>query len=621
MNKITEPVRLPARRVRGVPSRRSASKVRWTGWSIWVLILLAFVAVSVAWLGVRAAVLGSELQLAVKLLPQLKTDILQGEDAAAEATVAKLMTHTAAARRAGADPLWTAAHLIPWVGPNFRAASEVATSADDVARLGAAPLASVLRSLDWKMLIPVGEGADLAPLADASPKVSSAAHAVRVSAERLEAVEDKSLWPQVADPLIRAREQLRSMTLALEAASDATKVAPSMLGADSERNYLLMIQNNAEVRATGGMPGALTVLSFNRGKLALGVQGSASGLGALSPAIPVDFEQQQIYSKRLGQYMQDVNLTPDFPTAASTAQAIWERKSGQRVDGVISVDPIALGYILEATGPVKLTTSEVIGLAKGKLPTELNARNVVPTLLSEVYAKISAPLDQDAYFAGVAKEIFGVLSSGQAEAKSLIEAITRGAEEGRVLLWSGNPQEQAVIAKYILSGSVSGPTVSPAQFGVYFNDGTGAKMDFYVKRSVQLVEECSGTEYRRVKVRVTSINTAPEDAASSLPPYVTGGGIFGVPAGAVQTNLIAYGPTQANLETASVDGKKATFAAYRHGKRPVGSLTITLAPGESSTVDLTFGKIVQHSTPSLVVTPTVQPGKDVILASHSDECG
>ena len=67
----------------------------------------------------------------------------------------------------------------------------------------------------------------------------------------------------------------------------------------------------------------------------------------------MDAEQQQIYSTRLGKYMQDVNLTPDFPTAAATAQAMWERKTGQRVDGVISMDPVALGYVLDATGPVR----------------------------------------------------------------------------------------------------------------------------------------------------------------------------------------------------------------------------------------------------------------------------
>jgi hypothetical protein len=287
-----------------------------------------------------------------------------------------------------------------------------------------------------------------------------------------------------------------------------------MLGAESPRNNLLMIQNNAEVRASGGIPGALAVLTLDHGKLSLGAQGSAGDVGVMLPALSVDAEQQQIYSGRLGKYMQDVNLTPDFPTTAGTAQSMWERKTGQRVDGVISMDPVALGYILDATGPVKITSPELLALAGG-MPTELTGKNVVPTLLSDVYAKIEEPKLQDAYFAGVAQEIFAALSSGKADAKALVDGMTRGTAEGRVLVWSGKAGEQSVISKYALGGSVSGASVAPAQFGVYFNDGTGAKMDYYVKRTVQLVGECTGDEFGQVKVRVTSTNTAPADAATT----------------------------------------------------------------------------------------------------------
>ena len=530
-----------------------------------------------------------------------------------------MRAHTAAAREATGDPLWTLASAMPGVGANFTAVAEVARTADDVSTLGAAPLVNVFGSLNWDSLMPSSTGTNLEPIEKASPSVISAAHAVRASAERLDGIDVDGLLPQVAGPLRQAREQLRSVTGILDASASASQIVPGMFGAEKPRNYLLMIQNNAEVRSTGGIPGALAVLTLDKGKLSLGAQSTAGAVGITSPTLPVDPEQQQIYSGRLGKYMQDVNLTPDFPTAASTAQAMWERKTGQRVDGVISMDPVALGYILDATGPIKISNSELLAVSAG-LPTELSGKNVVPTLLSDVYAKIDEPKLQDAYFAGVAQEIFAALSSGKGDAKALVDGMTRGTAEGRVLVWSGKENEQAILAKYPLSGSIAGPSVSPSQFGVYFNDGTGAKMDYYVKRSVQLIEECTGDEYGQVKVRITSTNTAPADAASSLPAYVTGGGAFGVAPGSVQTNVIAYGPVQANVETAMVDGKKTDFAAHMHSNRPVGSLTVTLAPGQSSTVELTFGKIVQHTEPNLVVTPTVQQVKEVALATKAAEC-
>ncbi|WP_235506065.1 DUF4012 domain-containing protein [Arthrobacter sp. Leaf337] len=572
-----------------------------------------------AWLGTRANIVKNQLEAAAQLIPVLKTDMADNKPEQASDTVEQLRSHTKAAREAVEDPVWTLASVAPGVGPNFSAVAEVARSADDVSTLGVAPLVRVFDSLNWDSLVPSSAGTDLSGLQKASPSIVSAAHAVRVSADRLERIDAGDLLPQVADPLARAREQLEAVTGALDASADASQVAPGLLGANGPRNYLLMIQNNAEVRASGGIPGALAVLTVDQGRLSLAAQSSAGDVGVMQPPLPVDAEQQQIYSGRLGKFMQDVNLTPDFATTATTAQAMWERKSGQRVDGVISMDPVALSYILDATGPVKISNPELLALASG-LPTELNGKNVVPTLLSDVYAKIEQPKLQDAYFAGVAQEVFTALSNGKGDAKALVEGITRGTSEGRVLVWSGKTDEQSIIAKYALSGSVSGASVAPAQFGVYFNDGTGAKMDYYVKRTVQLVEECTGNDYGQLKVRITSTNTAPADAANALPEYVTGGGIFGVPPGSVQTNVIAYGPVQANVETATVDGKKTDFAAHRHSNRPVGSVTVTLAPGQSSTVELTFGKIVQHTEPNLVVTPTVQPIKDVVLGTKPAEC-
>ncbi|WP_320536357.1 DUF4012 domain-containing protein [Pseudarthrobacter sp. IC2-21] len=576
---------------------------------------------SAAWLGSKASEINSELTSATRLIPSLKEEIANDNATGAEATVDELRAHTSAAKQAADEPLWTLASTLPGLGANFAAVAEVARSADDVSNLGLAPLVRVYSSLNWETLLPGSSGTDLRPLEAASPNISAAADAVRLSADRLSQIDTTKLIPQVAAPLTSARDQLQGLTGALDAAANASTIAPGMLGAQAPRNYLLIIQNNAESRASGGIPGALAVLTLDKGKLALGTQSSAGAVGVMSTTIPVDSEQQQIYSSRMGKFMQDVNLTPDFPTAASTAQAMWEKKYGQHVNGVISIDPVALSYILEATGPVKITQPELTALAGHGLPTELNGQNVVKSLLSDVYAKIKEPKLQDAYFAGVAQETFAALSNGKGEAKGLIKGLTKGVEEGRVLVWSGLPAEQSVIGQYALSGSIAGPSVAPAQFGVYFNDGTGAKMDYHVKRTVQLVKECAQNGYEQTTVRVTSTSTAPADAATSLPAYVTGAGAFGVPAGSVQTNIVAYGPVQAYIETATLDGQRTNFAPYRHSNRPVGVVAIQLAPGESKTVDFTFGKIVQHNEPNVVVTPTVQDVKDVILPTVNPECG
>lgn len=582
------------------------------------LLLVGLILAAGASLAGKASTIRMELETSKQLLTQLKAEIAGDDPKAAIETVSRLKQHTASAREQSAGPLWAAAGIVPWLGPNFQAAGEITASVDDVVRLGAAPLVTEFHSLDWNLVAPKSTGVDLAPLQAAEPKIASAAHAVRASAQRINSIDTSDLVPQISEPLVELRDQLMSTSRSLDAAASAAALLPRMMGSDEPREYLLLIQNNAESRATGGIPGALAVLTIDNGKIGLKAQSSASEFGLVAPPLPVPTEQKAIYSGRMGRFIQDVNLTPDFPTTASLARAMWEKKTSQRVDGVVSIDPVALSYILKATGPVQV--SSPAGPEAG-LPVKLTSQNVVATLLSDVYGAIEEPVTQDAYFASVAADIFGALSMGKADPKKLLEAIAQGAQEGRILVWSRDTKEQSLLAPHALSGSIDGPGISPAQFGVYFNDGTGAKMDYYVTRTAQVVKNCTRDGYQQVTVRIISTNNAPEDAANSLPPYVTGGGTYGVPAGSVQTNLVAYGPVQANVEVAKVDGQRTNFAPYLHGNRPVGMLSIRLLPGESKTVEFTFGDIVQHTEPDLVVTPTVQPVKEVILPTISEPCG
>lgn len=586
----------------------------------WIGVVVILAGGTALWLLHIATATRDELQAATSLVPQLKAEVLRGDSEAAEKTVSALQNHTANARTSSSDPIWRLASALPLAGPNFQAVSEISTTADDVARMAAKPLVGVLESLDWKSFTPAKGGVETELLSRASPIISSAANAVQQSSERLDNIDPSLLVPEIAEPLQQSRTELTALREDLQSAADFSVLAPKMLGAEAPRNYLVLIQNNAESRATGGIPGALAVLTVEKGHLTLGSQSSATQLGIFSPPVPVDPDQQQIYSSQLGKYMQDVNLTPDFPSAAKNAQGMWERRTTQRVDGVISIDPIALGYILDATGPVKLNDPTVVAKIGSSLPLELDGTNVVKTLLSDVYARIQKPELQDTYFAEVAKQVFAALSSGTADDKALVDGVAKATAERRISLWSDSAEEQRIIQRYAVGGAISGPSVAPAEFGAYFNDGTGAKMDYYVKRTVQLRKQCPQDGYEQLVLRVTSTNTAPVDAASSLPTYVTGLGSYGIPAGSVQTNIAAYGPSQASIESVTVDGVRAPFAPYFHSDRPVGVYSVRLAPGETKTVDFVFGKIVQHAEPNLVVTPGVQPVKDVILSPQGVSC-
>jgi hypothetical protein len=312
--------------------------------------------------------------------------------------------------------------------------------------------------------------------------------------------------------------------------------------------------------------------------------------------------------------------------AQTTKQMYETRHPETTIDGVVALDPVVLADVLEVTGPVELDEFEdpaVAGLiARASLPTSLTSENVVRTLLSDTYARIEEPRLQDAYFAAVAAKVFSALASGQGESTDLVEALTRSNEEHRLYLWSNEVREQDIIRNTRLGGAISGPAQGGAAFGVYFNDGTGAKMDYYVKRTVQVLETCPDDDTQDYTVRVTLTNTAPADAADTLPDYVTGGGAFGVPPGEVRTNIVGYGPAQSALGTATVDDVEVPVGSFIHDTRPVGIVTAQLAPGRSTTIEYHFTRVVQTDAPILTVTPTTQSVSDVVLPyPAAPECG
>lgn len=603
-------------RVKYRPSRRRRRILFRLAVLFAAVILISCLAGS--WLWVKASKIRAEFQATTSLAAELKAELLSHEDVAAAETLRELGTHTRSARSAAEDPLWTLAGTIPVLGPNFSAVRELALSADEVVTGTAQPLLKVIRSLNWENLKPEKGKINLEPLRASSPTIVSAANTLDLTHTRLAALNSDNLLPIVADPLESATKQLSELRASLGTAANVSRVLPSMMGANEKRHYLVLVQNNAEIRATGGLPGALAVLTVTNGSVQISDQASGSAMGEFRPPVDVDPSQTQIFTSRLGAYISDVNLTPDFPTAASSAKAMWEERRGSQIDGVVALDPVVLAHLLEATGPLKLSGAAT--KVDTGLPSELNSKNVVQTLVSDVYSKLDSNASQDEYFSEITREVFSSLMSGQASGKNLVGALTKSVEEHRLLVWSDHADEQKVLRATDVGGATSGPSVGGASFGVYFNDGTGAKMDFYVRRKVRLVKECLVDGYSRVRLRVTLSNEAPMDAAAVLPRLVTGGGLYGVPPGVVQTNVVSYGPAQARIETVHQDGVKTAFGSQLDGERPVATLTTRLKPGQESSVEFTFGKIVQDGDPVLFATPTVQPVKDVIQASELLNC-
>ena len=569
-------------------SRRTAARrgarPRIVLWVVLALVLLLILAV--AWVGVRALLAKGHLERAVGDVDTLRSQLTDGDSAAAQKTAKRLEDEAGAARSLTGDPIWGAAQFTPFFGTNLRAVRQVSVVVDDVAQNAVSPVAGVVGKLGADSFAPKNGKIDLQPIEDAQPAVAKATATLAKGHRDAEAIDTSGTLSPVTNAVGQLRNALQSASTQADSANRIVQLAPAMLGHDGDRNYLLLFQNNAELRAGGGIPGSVALLQAHDGTIAMQNQAAGGSFGPYDqPVLPLSADTKGLYGTITGEYMQDVTLTPRFDVSAKLAQAMWKQKYGQQVDGVLAMDPVTLSYILRATGPITLQTGDT-----------LTSDNAVKLLLSDVYAKYPDPAMQDAFFASAASSVFEKISTGGFDTKKFIAALSQGSDEGRLRMWSGTASEQRRLAGTQVAGELPTASASTRQFGVYLNDGTGSKMDYYLDKTVSVGSSVCRKDGRPTSVvEVTLKNTAPSDAATSLPEYVTGGGHFGTEPGKIKTLVAVYAPENAIYLGATQDGKQAAVQTAADGGHPVAQLRTMLAPGQSVTFRVAFLGQAKHA--------------------------
>ncbi|WP_460519984.1 DUF4012 domain-containing protein [Humibacter antri] len=558
-----------------MPARRRRRRI--IVWSI-VGVVVFLIACGV-WIAVRGLQAKDALQASLPLVDKVQTQITSGDAKGAAATARVLSARLHTARNDTGDPIWRAAEIIPGVGPNLAAVRQVAAASSDVTDRALVPLARLAGTMNLSSFSPVNGKVPLKPLAQAAPTITRANSALQSDLATVRSIDATATVGPVRDAVQKLRGALEKAGAVTDAASRAAQLLPGMLGADGPREYVLVVQNNAEARSTGGIVGALALLRADDGAISLVSQASASDFPQLDePVMPLPSGTTKLYGNLPGEFIQDVTMPPNFATSGELVRAMWQKRFGTKVDGVVSVDPVALSYLLKATGPIPLPDGE-----------QLTSDNAVQVLLSESYARFDDPVAQNAYFAAAAAAVFGKVASGQFDTGAMLSALARASGEHRLLLWSADKHEQSIIAGTAIAGDLPASSPEAPRFGVYLNDATGAKMDYYLHTEVGLGGARCRTDGRvNYLVRVTLSSDAPADAAKSLPWYVTGGGLSGVPAGQTDTTVAVYAPTGFVTVGATSAGKDVEIRRGTDAGRSVAQLLVKLTPGQSATYDVQF---------------------------------
>ena len=545
---------------------------RWIGWTVGVLLSLLIIAIG--WVAVRGIGAVNDLQQVATGASRLKQSIASGDLEGAEPIARSIARSAASADDLTSDFVWQAFGVVPWLGPNFRAVSDIADIANDVSADALTPLLDVADGLDLGSLGFSGGTIDLAPFAEIEKPLGTASTALTAAEVKARHIDADATLPPLAKAIGQMRSAVTEAATVVGSLHGAAVLLPTMLGGEGPRNYVLAMQNNAELRSSGGIIGSIALLHAENGKIELRNQASTSDFPPLETALPLSDSTIALFEDRPGRYLQNITSIPDFAEAGATIAARWEGRFGGTVDGVIAVDAIVAAHLMKVTGDLTFG------------PFTATSENVTDILLSEIYAAVPDPAVQDEIFAQAAGALFSAALSG-GDPKALIGALADSAGEGRIRIWSAHADEESLLAASALGGAIPKDSADATYVGVLVNDSTGSKMDYYTRAAITTsVGTCRGEP--TTQVRVTWTNTAPADAATSLPAYVTGDGTYGVPPGTVRTLIAIYGPEGATPAHIDRDGEEEGVQTAMLGDRSVVQHEVSLAPGESTTITVEF---------------------------------
>lgn len=578
-------------------------------WFISVGGVLLLLVAATAWVGLRALSARESLESAAETATTIPGLIRAGDNEGAVEAAQAFQEDANAAASATSDPIWRIAEFIPWLGSNFAAVRGMSEMAAEIASDAVTPLAAAAADMDVSALGFTDGEIEVAPLAQASPTLERANAGLRRALERIVSLQKPTI-PLVADALERLTEVTHEASGIVDGLDRAAAILPGMVGMDGPRTYLLLVLNNAEVRSLGGIAGAGAVLRFDNGRVSIERSISSADFDvAPQPVIDLLPATTALFDDLPGRFIQNTASSFDFPETASAAAGIWQLSSGQSVDGVIAIDAVSIGYLLEATGPLQAG------------PFTLDADNAVSTLLSDAYSLINDPRDQDDAFATVAQAIFETLSAGRADPNILLTALGRSVEEYRLHVWSAHPEEEARIEGTALATILPADDAN-ASFGVFFNDVTGAKLDYYANPSTTVaLDDCSPVP--RATVAVEWKNAVPSDAATSLPDYVLGPELTVAQRGETLTRVAVAGPQGWFPTDYSFDEDQIGVQTAEFDDRSIIQHEFVTAPGGSHRIVVEFtaseGTTLDDLPVDVVSTPLVNANEvEITYAKCTD---
>lgn len=332
------------------------------------------------------------------------------------------------------------------------------------------------------------------------------------------------------------------------------------LGENGDRLYVFAAQNTAEIRASGGFPGAVGAIRIRDGYLSL--MDFLSVYDVFESSVAREARSNYVEAILFGGRMSltwDADFSPDFERVGHIWALAYQQRSGEKVDGVLSATPVVIQRLLAFLGEITLSDGTV-----------LNGENAMRVLQHDLYFKYMCkhpPVPTweandltDQLFAETAKKtmelMIATLSPGQIG--SYLNFAKESFADRTLLLWMTDEDEQNLIRGLGWSGCLNQNEQEPA-LGVFFNSTTASKMGWFLDIDVSIgdgTENEDGSMTYPVTVSFSNKIT-PEERDDA------GGFILGGDYGSLAGGLYIFAPAGGTISSGTTSYGILSSARYR----------------------------------------------------------
>ena len=300
-----------------------------------------------------------------------------------------------------------------------------------------------------------------------------------------------------------ARHQLGQWMATLLEVDRNYEILLTLLGDRVPHRYLLLLQNNHELRATGGFIGSYVIVDVNDGVISrIEAKDVYETDGQLSEFVEPPPGIDRV-ADRL--YMRDANYSPDFPTSARKIMWFLEHSKGPSVDTVVAIDQTVVESLLQLTGPLVLSG----------FPFQIRAENFNDLISFHTEAKLSDSVTPKQLLFDLIPAIQGKLA-GLRESSKLIALASNLMASGHLQVYSTDPNFQSLITQLGADGAMIKPEAETDYLALVTTSIGGNKSDQYMQTDLQHRTVVSENGVLEDKLTLKKTHTWNQEAESKM---------------------------------------------------------------------------------------------------------